>query len=105
MLERQCEDECGAKPTEGSHAAKSPMIMNSDLVNMMVDEQAREADDETENERNAKVKVIPVAGTIRADDRRTVVFFPPFHPVFHEIHASVDERRALISRAAKWRSR
>ena len=55
VLERQCEDECGAKPTEGSHAAKSPMIMNSDLVNMMVDEQAREADDETENERNAKV--------------------------------------------------
>ena len=46
MLERQREDECGAKPAEGSHAAKSPMIMNSDLVNMMVDEQAREADDE-----------------------------------------------------------
>ena len=46
MLETQCEDECGAKPTEGSHAAKSPMIMNSDLVNMMVDEQARKADDE-----------------------------------------------------------
>ena len=54
MLETQCEDECGAKPTEGSHAAKSPVIMNSDLVDIMVDEQARVADDETEPERNAR---------------------------------------------------
>ena len=54
VLETQCEDECGAKPTEGSHAAKSPVIMNSDLVDIMVDEQARVADDETEPERNAR---------------------------------------------------